>query len=600
MVGPDGISDHIQHRFPPHALREYALLADGRRGAICGPHGDLVWLCAPTWHDDAVFAALLGGPGVYAVTPVEPFTWGGYYEPRSLIWRNRWVTTSTIVECRDALAYPGDPNRVMLLRRVEAIEREVVLRVELDVRAGFGTLPKTEPHLDEHGRWVAGSGDLRVRWSGGANAAVGSDGALRMEIAVPAGGRHDLVLEITRASLGPPIDPDLAWHRTEHAWHSDIPDLGGSIAPRDTQHAYAVLRGMTAPRGGMAAAATMSLPERAEQRRNYDYRYAWVRDQCYAAVAVAAAGPLPLLDDAVSFLTARLLDDGDALHPAYTVDGDVVPDERPLDLPGYPGGHEVVLGNRVTRQTQLDAFGELLQLLAAAARHGHLDTDGARAIRVAAEAIGRRWQRPDAGLWELDDQWWTHSRLACVAGLRAAAFAAPTREGSDRMTSLAEDILTETTRRCLHPNGYWQRSSQHTGPDAALLLPPVRGALPGDDPRTRATLTKVRRTLSEDGYLYRFPQPTQRPGETEGAFLLCGFVMALAEHQQGDEAHALRWFERNRAACGPPGLLSEEYDVQQRQLRGNLPQAFVHALLLESAIRLSTPATPARGPGRSR
>jgi GH15 family glucan-1,4-alpha-glucosidase len=48
----------------------------------------------------------------------------------------------------------------------------------------------------------------------------------------------------------------------------------------------------------------------------------------------------------------------------------------------------------------------------------------------------------------------------------------------------------------------------------------------------------------------------------------------------------LRWFERTRTSCGPSGLFSEEYDVRQRQLRGNLPQAFVHALLLETAMAL--------------
>ena len=59
---------------------------------------------------------------------------------------------------------------------------------------------------------------------------------------------------------------------------------------------------------------------------------------------------------------------------------------------------------------------------------------------------------------------------------------------------------------------------------------------------------------------------------------------------RGREVEAARWFERNRAACGPPGLLTEEYDITQRQVRGNAPQVFVHALLLESAQRLAAPA----------
>ena len=93
--------------------------------------------------------------------------------------------------------------------------------------------------------------------------------------------------------------------------------------------------------------------------------------------------------------------------------------------------------------------------------------------------------------------------------------------------------------------------------------------------------------------MYRY-RPDERPlGEAEGAFLFCGFATALALHQQGRATEAAGWFERNRAACGPPGLLTEEYDVTQRQVRGNVPQAFVHALLLESAQRLAAP-WPAR------
>ncbi len=123
--------------------------------------------------------------------------------------------------------------------------------------------------------------------------------------------------------------------------------------------------------------------------------------------------------------------------------------------------------------------------------------------------------------------------------------------------------------------------------DAALLLAALRGALPAADPRSRATLDAVRADLAVDGYVYRFRQDARPLAEAEGAFLLCGFLMAMATSQQGEQVQAARWFERNRAACGPPGLFTEEYDIGQRQLRGNLPQAFVHALLLESSHRLA-------------
>jgi GH15 family glucan-1,4-alpha-glucosidase len=166
--------------------------------------------------------------------------------------------------------------------------------------------------------------------------------------------------------------------------------------------------------------------------------------------------------------------------------------------------------------------------------------------------------------------------------------AAP-RSQTAAWSSLADAILADVASDSVHPSGRWQRAPDDQRVDAALLMPPIRGALSGHDPRTLATLEAVAESLSEMGYVYRFRQDDRPLEDAEGAFVLCGFVMALALHQQGRTAEAHAWFERHRAVCGPPGLLSEEFDVRQRQLRGNLPQAFVHALLLESATRLSRP-----------
>ena len=579
--------------FPPDVLREYALLADGERGALIGPRGDIAWMCAPSWDSDAVFSSLIGGSGVYAITPADPrFVWGGYYEEGTLIWHSRWITEEGVVECREALAFTGDTHRLVLLRRVIAVDIEARVKVRLDPRAGFGKHPLER--LDRQGGvWTGRVGQLHFRWSGGDKARAGErgdKGVLSLEFKLPVGGHRDFVLELSDQALPEEIpEPDHAWQATEHTWCSTVPDLSGSIAPRDARHAYAVLRGLTSAGGGMVASATMSLPERAEQGRNYDYRYVWIRDQCFTGEAVAAAGAYPLLDDAVRFVAARLLDDGPTLSPAYTTVGARIPDQHSLHLAGYPGGYDIV-GNHVNEQFQLDAFGESLLLLAAAARHDHLDADGWRAVEAAADAIARRWTEPEAGIWELDNQRWSESRLICVAGLRAVSRAPSAPAGRvGEWLALAEALLADAARHCTHPSGRWQRAPNDERVDAALLLPGMRGALPARDPRTAATLAAVRGDLDEDHYVYRFRQQAGPLGDAEGAFLLCGFVAALAAHQHGDTLAAIRYFERNRAACGPPGLFSEEYDVTQRQLRGNLPQAFVHALMLEASMRLAAP-----------
>ncbi|MDD4866215.1 MAG: glycoside hydrolase family 15 protein [Mycobacterium sp.] len=580
----------------PRVLREYAVLADRERGGVIGPRGDCSWLCLPRWDSPAVFSSLLGGGGTYIVSPAHPrFVWGGRYEERSLIWRSRWVTTDGIVECREALAFPGDLHTAVLLRRCRALDRPMRMQVVLDVRANFGADHMSELSL-QGGIWTGRSGPVRFRWIGAGNAEVCEDGSLQAFVTVEPGCDHDFVLEISDTELRTDVArPNDSWRETENAWHQAVPRVCGTVADADSQAAYAVLRGLTSSGGGMVAAATMSLPERAEQGRNYDYRYCWIRDQCYAGIAVATAGPYPLLDDAVRFISERVLADGPRLKPAYSVSGGPVPHEESLDLPGYPGA-SVKTGNWVTDQFQLDACGEALLLLASAARLNRLDRTHWQAVQVLVQTIKERWQEPDAGIWELNHRRWAHSRLTCAAGLRRIGEVAPAHQGAE-WQHLADLLITDTASDCLHPSGRWQRAPDDPRVDAALLIPSVRGAIPATDPRNRATLDAVRADLSRHGFVYRF-QPDERPlGEAEGAFLLCGFFMALADHQHGNRVAAVRWFERNRTACGPPGLYTEEFDIAQRQLRGNLPQAFVHALLFEAAHTLDDDYRPSVGWG---
>ncbi len=433
-------------------------------------------MCAPRWDSDAVFSTLVGGPGVYAVTPAEPsFVWGGYYEPGTLIWRSRWVTTAQEIECREALTMPGDPHTAVVLRRVLAIDGDTQVRVFFDPRAGFGQhRPQRSPAGTACGPRAAarctcaGPGYPRRR-GGGARACTPSSPS-RTAATTTSSWRSP----ITRWRDRPPIPTGLAGDRIRLG-PGGARAAGRHRGPRRParlrRHARAHRSG-----GGMAAAATTSLPERAEEGRNYDYRYAWIRDQCIAGQAVAAAGPYPLLDAAVGFVTGRILADGPQLKPAYTVGGGPVPDERQLHLPGYPGS-SVKVGNWVNKQFQLDAFGETLLLLAAAARHDRLDRDHWRAVEVAVAAIRERHREPDAGIWELGDHRWAHSRLTCVAGLRAVAAVAPAGQGA-AWSGFADALLADVTADCLHPSGRWQRAPDDERVDAALLFPALRGAMP--------------------------------------------------------------------------------------------------------------------------
>ncbi len=606
----DDTTDHVP---PPRVLREYALVADGERGALIDPHGSVAWLCVPRWDSEATFSGLLGGPGRYTVTPTDPWhVWGGYYETGTLIWRSRWVGDGKI-ECREALAMPADPRRAVLLRRIVALDGPAQVTVVLDMRAGFGRGTMKDLKRDGDvwtGRSVVGNkgGGTWFRWSG-AGQARPTDGGLAMTVELAEGEEHELVLEIsdTAFSSGPP-EPGMLWAATEETWSQVVPDCDDLIAVSDAQHAYAVLRGLTSASGAMVAAATTSLPERLQGGRNYDYRYAWIRDQCYAGLALAAHGPHPMLADAVGFVTERLLADGPDMMPGYTVAGEPIGDEKPLRLRGFPGG-VARTGNWVRGQFQLDAFGESLALLAAADRHGMLAEDDWRAAAVAADAIEKRWQEPDAGIWELENQRWTHSRMACVSGLRAIAEAAVagsrgagagsgghgSREAA-RWSSLA-DAITASLADCVHPSGRWQRAPGDERTDAALLQSVIRGGFDLDDPRSLATVEAVRAELAVDGFVYRFRHDGRPLHKAEGAFLLCGLWMAQTEHLRGNRVAAAHWFERGRSATGPAALYTEEYDVVQRQQRGNMPQAFVHAAILECAVTLSRDVQLGSGAG---
>ena len=569
----------------PHVLREYSLLADGERGAVLGPRGDIAWMCAPRWDSGSLFSSLIGGQGEYRVTPRGRFVWGGYYEDDSMVWRSRWVTTDGIVECHEALAYPADVHRAVLLRRVHALDAPNPVEIVLRPRADYDTSPIEDLHKTD-GHWVFRAGSLYLRWFCGPGARYRErDGALVLNIDLEAGQQQDFVLEVSDQPLpDTPVDPDTAWVATRSEWQRVMPRLERTLAPHDARRSFAVLRGLTSVGGGMVAAATTALPERAEEGRNYDYRYVWIRDQCYAGQAAAAAGVDDLLDAATRFVSERLLEHGDQLAPAYATNGAPVPDERRLGLPGYPGGNDQV-GNRANVQFQLDAHGEALLLLAAAAERDRLDHDGWKAVETAADSIAKRWTDPDAGIWEIDYRHWTHSRLISAAGLRAVSRFQEAR-GRDWL-ALADHITATTSAEAIHPSGHWMRAADDQALDAALLLPPLRGAVAPDDPRSVATLRAYMRALTSDGYAYRFRHDDRPLHSAEGSFLLCGFLVALSLDQQGDRIGARAWFERTRAACGPSQLFSEEYDSRQHQMRGNLPQAFVHALMVETATRLA-------------
>jgi alpha,alpha-trehalase len=187
----------------PQTLREYALLADGERGVLLGPRGDFAWMCFPGWSDPAVFSGLLGGQGHYALHTGGRSVWSGYYEPGTLIWRNRWMTDADeIVECREALALPGERDRAVILRRVLPLKGQPTISVTLSPYAGFGAERMHDLRQEPDGAWTAQVGGIHLLWLGGADAKPESHDAggtrLRAELSLRPGEQYDFVLVLAR------------------------------------------------------------------------------------------------------------------------------------------------------------------------------------------------------------------------------------------------------------------------------------------------------------------------------------------------------------------------------------------------------------------
>ncbi len=338
----------------------------------------------------------------------------------------------------------------------------------------------------------------------------------------------------------------------------------------------------------MVAAATTSLPERAEAGRNYDYRYVWIRDQCYAGIAVAAAGAYPLLDAAVSFVAARLIEDGDQMAPAYTTTGGPVPDQTHLNLPGYPGGFDLI-GNWVNQQFQLDAYGEALHLFAAAARADRLDTEHWTAAETAATAIAHRWTEPDAGIWEIEPRAWTHSRLTAAGGLRAIAAAHPAPGQAADWIALAD----HDHRRHLRPRPAPRRALATLPRRPSPRRRPVAARPAGSRSARRSPHRRHPARLPAGSHRRRLRLPLPPRPATPGRRRRLLPALRIPHRPRPAPTTATRsprGAGTNAPAPppDPPELFSEEYDATQHQMRGNLPQAFVHALMIETSTRLAT------------
>ena len=583
----------------PLPLEDYALVGDLQTAGLVGRDGSVDWLCFPRFDSGACFAALLGDEhhGRWLIQPRA----GGRasrrrYRPGTLVLESEFETDEGCVRVVDCM--PPRERHPDLVRLVQGVRGRVTMRMELVIRFDYGWVVPWVRRRDGMVHAVAGPDSL---WLQAGVDVHGEDLRTVAEFSVAEGEEVEFVLTWRRSYESPPGHRDAAAEvaDTTRWWQewSDACTYDGPYADA-VRGSLVTLKALTyAPSGGIVAAPTTSLPEQLGGSRNWDYRYCWVRDATFTLMALMEGG---FLDEARAWrdwLLRAVAAQPTAMQIMYGADGERRLPEQILDwLPGYERAAPVRTGNAAAQQFQLDVYGELFDALHQARIAGlEREEQAWQMQQVLLGLLEERWDEPDDGIWEVRGgrRHFVHSKvMAWVAFDRAVkaverlGYEGPADRWRARRDALRAHILREgfDAERNTFVQAYGSPAL-----DGALLMIPLVGFLPPDDPRVVGTIDAIQRELVEDGFVLRYRTEETDDGlpGREGTFLPCTFwlVDCLAMLGRRDEARGI--FERLLDLRNDVGLLSEEYDTQARRLVGNFPQAFTHVGLVNSAANLA-------------
>ena len=587
-------------------IEDYALIGDGETAALVSRGGSIDWLCVPRFDSPACFAALLGGPehGRWSLAPRDGArSVSRCYRDDTLVLETSFETDTgavTIVDCM-----PQRDGPPVVIRQVVGRRGTVALRMELVIRMDYGSVVPWVRRSARGIRAVAGPDALQLT----SDVPIRGEGLTTVaDFTVSAGDSRALTLAWHPSHLPPPppVDPEAALAETEAWWRQWAGRCTYAGPDRE-----AVLRSLITikamiyePTGGIVAAPTTSLPERLGGVRNWDYRLCWVRDATFALNALILGGYLDEARAWGQWLIRAIAGTPAQLQIMYGLGGERRLTELELPwLPGYERSAPVRVGNAAYAQFQLDVWGEMLDCAHAAARAGlEVDPEGRRLMNTFMHHLESVWTEPDEGIWEVrgSRRHFTHSKvMAWVAADRMVKMtAAAGREApTDRWRVLRDTIHEDVCRRGFDParNAFVQ-SYGATELDASLLMIPLVGFLPVEDPRVRGTVAAIERELLVDGLVQRYPTESGIDGlpPGEGLFLACSFWLVDNLVLLGRRDDARRLYDRLLALRNDVGLLAEQYDPRARRLLGNFPQALSHIALVNSACNLSHAGRSAR------
>lgn len=591
-------------------LEDYGVIGNLETCALVGRDGSVDWLCFPYLESPSIFTALLDPKygGFFRIAPVDKFQSGQTYIHHTNILTSTFRTalgTAVVTDFMPVKNTNPSVNIRTLLRRVEATQGLAELEVIYQPRFGYA---KNLPGFQTVDQGVICSygkdalflhSEIPLRTD-----PRGAFGSFRLR----AGQTAWFVLQYNHREPKSFDQYDEWLEQVRDYWRNwahACPQnqdcvLGGDYHELVTRSGLALKLLADNQTGAIAAAATTSLPETAGGVRNWDYRFAWIRDSSFT---VQSLFHLNHVAEAVGYRDwinriVQAAEDPARIHILYGIHAECDLREQELDyLSGYKNSRPIRVGNNAAGQRQHDIYGELVSAIFDTTRYG-AEVNGLtwNMLRRIIDYVCEIWKEPDSGIWEIRGapRHYVYSKLMCWAaldkGLKIAKekhFPAP----AERWRQVRGDI-----RRALLGRGFSAKRNSFVQAfdsedlDATSLLIPFMDFLPFDDPRIQGTLNAIRRELiSPQGLVYRYLSPDRLPGK-EGAFLLCTFwlVKALALSGRMEEARDL--FERTLRYVSPLGLLSEEVDGVTGKLTGNFPQAFSHIGLVNSALYLGVAA----------
>jgi GH15 family glucan-1,4-alpha-glucosidase len=584
-------------------IRDYAVIGDGRTCALVARDGSIDWLCLPNVDSPSTFARLLDAEkgGSFQLAPAEPFEAARRYVDGTNVLETTFRTSSGAVRVTDAMALTDvsciTPMREVI-RKVEGIKGRVAMRWSLEPRFFYG---RHRPRLGRrHGRvfFAHGRDALALNlWDAGEAA---EEGPARV------GGRFDAepgrsaVVSLAATYKEPGVLPGRAdterrLERTLRFWRawSGRAEYEGPWREHVLRSALVLKLLVYAPSGAIVAAPTTSLPEWYGGARNWDYRYAWVRDASWTLDALLRLG---YRDEATSFFwwimhASRITQP--RLQILYRVDGGTRAHEYTLpDYEGYRGSRPVRIGNGAADQVQLDVYGSLFEAASLyVSSGGNIDRDTGKELARIADFVSEHWRDKDAGIWEVRSEpaHFTQSKALCWVALDRACSLADTGVLPGRGDGWRAEA--EAIRAFVHDHGWndergtYVRAPDQPEVDGSLLTLALLGF---DDPagaRMQALVDAVRRDLAEGPFVYRYRGEDGVTGD-EGAFLVCSFWLADALARGGRVDEAERLLDELVALSNDVGLFPEEIDPASGDFLGNFPQGLTHLALVNAAVSI--------------